>query len=116
MNIDPEDLRQLGAAATGSGIAAYIAKAKGMPLLAMFAGGMLTSIMVGPSIASLANLSDHQSGVGFTVGFLAIMILRKIHEVVEGIPAKGVGGLIVRFFQRLLGIPPGEATERTDEK
>lgn len=116
MNFDPEDLRQIGAAATGSGLAAWIAKATGIPLLAMFAGGFLTSIVVGPTIAALANLSDHESGVGFAVGFLAIMILRKIHEVVEGIPAKGISGLIVRFFQRLVGVTPNEPTERTEEK
>lgn len=106
MNIDPEDLRQIGAAAAGSGIAAWFARATGWDLALMFTGGCLTAIFIAPSIAMLANLSDHQTLVGFVVGFLAIMLLRKIRDVVENIPAKGVAGMIIGFFRRLGGLPP----------
>jgi hypothetical protein len=116
MQIDPENLQQLGAAASGSGIAAALARATGWALFWMFVGGFSAAIFVGPGLARFFNLFEYQAGVGFVVGFLAIMVLRKVRDVIESIPAEGVGGTLLRWVQRMLGVTPGDHQERGNEK
>lgn len=104
MQIDPDTLKHLGAGASGSAIAAAIARATGWALVTMFLGGLAASIFVGPWIAEMFGLVHQLPGVGFVVGFLAIMVLRKLAAVVESIPAEGVGGVLVHWIRRLLGV------------
>lgn len=108
MQIEPDHIQQIGAAATGSGIAAWLARATGWALVCMFLGGLGTAIFTGPGIADFFGLGKYQAGVGFSVGFLAIMVLRKLRDVIESIPADGVGGTFVRWLQRMLGVQPND--------
>lgn len=101
---DPETLHQLGAGATGSAIAAWLARATGMALAGMFAAGLSTAYFIGPAVASMFNLQAHASAVGFSVGFLAIMVLRKVLAVVESFPAESIGGAIAAKIKQLLGV------------
>lgn len=107
MQIDPETLKHLGAGASGSAVAAAIARATGWALVTMFGGGLAASVFVSPMIAEFFGLGHQLAGVGFVVGFLAIMILRKIAAVVESIPAEGVGGALIGWLRRLLGVSDG---------
>jgi hypothetical protein len=112
--LDNETIHRIAAAASGSAIAAAIARATGFTLVWMFGGGLSAALFVGPIVAEYFRLSHQQAGVGFAVGFLAIMIMRKIHDVFESIPAGSVGGTLVRGLQRVLGLQP-DGAKKGDE-
>lgn len=101
---DPDTIHQLGAGATGSAIAAWLARATGMALLGMWGAGLSTAYFIGPAVAAMFNLQQHASAVGFTVGFLAIMVLRKVLAVVESFPAESIGGVLVLKLKQILGV------------
>lgn len=101
---DPETIHQLGAGASGAAIAAWLARATGFELAGMFLSGFSAAYFVGPSVASLFNLHQHASAVGFAVGFLAIMVLRKVLAVVESFPAESIGGVLVAKLKQFLGV------------
>ena len=101
---DPETIHQIGAGASGSAVAAWLARATGWELIGMFLSGMSAAYFIGPALASVFGLDRHASAVGFATGFLAIMILRKVVAVVEGIPAESFGGVLVQKLKQLLGV------------
>lgn len=103
--IDHDTLAKIAAGASGAGIAAWLARATGMTLMIMFAGGLAASHFVAPLVASWFNLTAHQPAVGFVVGFLAILMLRKLHDVIDSIPAGSLGGALVEWLRKLLGLP-----------
>lgn len=103
--LDHDTIAKLAAGGGGSALAAWLAKASGMQLAIMFIGGLLASYFVAPAIADWFGLTQHQPAVGFVVGFLAIMFLRKLHDVMDSIPAGSVGGAIVEWLRKVLGLP-----------
>lgn len=102
--IDPGELKNIAAGASGSAVAAWLARATGWALLGMFGGGVSAAYFVGPVVAEWTSLQHQQSAVGFVVGFLAIMSLRKVVAVVEGFPAETVGGILVARLKKLLRV------------
>lgn len=106
--LDPDTIKQLAAGATGSGLAAWLAKVTGWALVVMFLGGFLAAYFVGPLVADVFSISKPQSmqAVGFVVGFVAILLLRKVHDVIDSIPADSLGGALVEWLRKLLGLPP----------
>lgn len=104
--IDQDTLAKIAAGAWGAGIAAWLAKATGMTLFIMFAGGLAASYFVAPAVAGWFNLTAHSPAVGFVVGFLAILMLRKLHDVIDSIPAGSLGGALVEWLRKLAGLPP----------
>ena len=101
---DPDTLHQIGAGASGSAVAAWLARATGLELAGMFLSGMSAAYFIGPAIATLFSLQAHASAVGFSVGFLAIMVLRKVLAVVDSFPAESIGGVLVLKLKQLLGV------------
>jgi hypothetical protein len=101
---DPDTLHQVAAGASGSAVAAWLARATGLELLFMFLAGLASSYFIGPAVAALFSLQGHASAVGFATGFLAIMVLRKLLAVVEGFPAESIGGVLVLKLKQLLGV------------
>jgi hypothetical protein len=101
---DPDTLHQIGAGASGSAVAAWLARATGWELAGMFLSGMSAAYFIGPAVAAMFNLHSHASAVGFATGFLAIMVLRKLLAVVEGFPAESIGGVLVLKLKQLLGV------------
>jgi ABC-type transport system involved in cytochrome bd biosynthesis fused ATPase/permease subunit len=104
MALDPDTLNQLGAGASGSAVAAWLARATGWNLVGMFLAGLSAAHFTAPAIASIFNLTAHNSAVGFVVGFLAIMVLRKFLAVIEGIPAESIGGVLLQKLRKVLGV------------
>lgn len=105
--IDNETLAKIAGGATGSAIAAWFARATGLSLAVMFFGGLSAAWFVGPAVADASRLpTDYQPAVGFVVGFVAIMFLRKLYDVMESIPAGSIGGTLVEWLRKLLGLPP----------
>lgn len=103
--IDHETLAKIAAGASGSGLAAWLARATGWTLAVMFVGGLAAAYFIAPAVANWFNLQAHESAVGFVVGFLAILMLRKVHEVIDGIPANSLGGALVEWGRKVLGLP-----------
>lgn len=103
--LDHDTLTKIAAGGGGSAIAAWLAKATGAQLAIMFLGGLAASYFVAPALADWFGLSAHQPAVGFVVGFVAIMFLRKLHDVMDSIPAGSVGGTLVEWFRKVLGLP-----------
>jgi len=101
---DPDTLHQLGAGASGSAVAAWLARATGYELVGMFLAGLSAAYFIGPTVAALFGLHAHASAVGFATGFLAIMVLRKVLAVVESFPADSIGGAIAAKIKQLLGV------------
>lgn len=106
--IEPDTVNNVVAGAAGSGIAAWLARATGYSLLFMFVGGLSASWFLGPLIAEKSNLLKQQTAVGFVVGFLAIMLMRKIAEVVETFPAAKVSRSLLSALRKLLGVKDDE--------
>jgi hypothetical protein len=104
--IDHETIAKLAAGASGSGLAAWLARATGFTLVVMFVGGLSAAYFIGPAVAGWFNLVEHQPAVGFVVGFVAILFLRKVHDVLESIPAGSVGSALVEWVRKVLGLPP----------
>jgi hypothetical protein len=101
---DPETLHQLAAGASGSAVAAWLARATGFELVGMFLAGLSAAYFIGPTVSIVFSLQQHAGAVGFSVGFLAIMVLRKVLAVVNGFPADTIGGLFVAKLKQLLGV------------
>lgn len=104
MAFDPETLHQLGAGASGSAVAAWLARATGWELLGMFLAGLSASYFTGPAIASMFNLNGNDSAIGFVVGFLAIMVFRKVIAVIDGFPAESIGGILAQKLRKMMGV------------
>lgn len=98
-------MAKLAAGGGGSAIAAWLAKAAGLQLVIMFAGGLAASYFVAPALADRFGLGAHQPAVGFVVGFVAIMFLRKVHDVFESIPAGSIGASLAEWVRKILGLP-----------
>lgn len=49
---DPETLHQLGAGASGSAVAAWLARATGFELVGMFLAGLSAAYFIGPAVAA----------------------------------------------------------------
>lgn len=109
--LDNDTIAKIVSGASGAGIAAWLARATGASLFVMFAGGLAASYFVAPAVASAFNVTAHQPAVGFVVGFLAILMLRKVHDVIDGIPAGSVGGALVEWGRRMMGLPAQRSKE-----
>lgn len=97
MDFNGDFYEKLLAGGSGSAIAAWIARATGFNLVMMFFGGLMAAFFLGPLTANMFNLMAYESGVGFTVGFLSICIMRKAVEMVEEMT---LGRLIKAFIGR----------------
>lgn len=96
-------LNNAGAGAGGSAVAAWIARATGLALAGMFLSGFVASWFLAPLLAGVLGLKDYEGAVGFLVGFLAIMVLRKVVEGIEAFPAESVSRLIFLRVKRWIG-------------
>lgn len=104
MALDPDTLHQLGAGASGSAVAAWLARATGWELVGMFLSGLSAAYFTGPAIARIFNLAGNDSAIGFVVGFLAIMVFRKVVAVIDSFPAESVGGMLAKRLRKTLGV------------
>lgn len=95
---------RLAAGAAGSGLAAWMAKVTGVDLVVMFLGGLAASWFLGEPVAEYFNLVKHESAVGFAVGFLAILVMRKLFDTLSGIDVKELGRALVDKFRKILGV------------
>ena len=102
--IDPGEIKTIVAGASGSAVAAWLARATGWALAGMFGGGVSAAYFVGPVIAEWTSLQHQQSAVGFVVGFLAIMSLRKVVAAVDSFPAESIGGMFALKLKKWLGV------------
>lgn len=101
---DPDTLHQLGAGASGSAVAAWLARVRGLELLGTFLCGMVAAYFIAPAVAAVFSLQQHAGAVGFATGFLAIMVLRKVLAVVESFPADSIGDALILKLKQLLGV------------
>lgn len=102
--LDPGEIKTIAAGASGSAIAAYLARATGWALFGMFGGGLSAAWFIGPLVAEWTSLGHQQAAVGFVVGFLSIMVLRKIVAVVESFPADSIGGIFTAWLRKKTGV------------
>lgn len=102
--IDPGEFKNLVAGASGSAVAAWVARATGWALFGMFCSGWMAAYFIGPLIVEWTNLSHQASGVGFVVGFLAIIVMRKTVATIESFPAESMGGVILSRLKKWMGV------------
>jgi hypothetical protein len=102
--IENELLSRAAAGAAGSGLAVWMAKVTGVDLIVMFLGGFASAWFLGEPVAEFFNLVKHEAAVGFAVGFLSILVLRKLYESIQSIEAGGVGKALVDKFRKMLGV------------
>lgn len=93
-------MSKLFAGAWGSAIATWMARATGLDLLFMFAGGSAAAFFVGGGLADHYGLVKLQSVIGFAVGFVAIFVMSKLREVVMSIDPKEVISMLTGVFRR----------------
>ena len=98
-----EEIARMASGATGAGIAAWFARATGWTLVGMFLAGLSTAWFIAPSLAQWFGLVSHEGAIGFVVGFLAILVLRKVQAIVENFPAHEVGPAVVDWIKSWLG-------------
>jgi hypothetical protein len=102
--IENEFAQRIAAGAAGSGLAVWMAKVTGVDLIIMFFGGLAASWFFGEPVAEFFNLVKHKSAVGFVVGFLAILVLRKLYESIQGVEAESVGKAFVDKLRKMMGV------------
>jgi hypothetical protein len=100
---DNETVQNLAAGATGSGLAAWMAKVAGIDLVVMFIGGCAAAHFMGAPIADYFHLARHATSIGFIVGFLSILIMRKAYETLQSLDPSALGSVIVEKFRKILG-------------
>ena len=105
---DPDTWQKVVAGGSGSALAAWLAKATGLELVWMFLGGSSAAWFVGPLVAEWFKLQHQAPAVGFAVGFLALMIARKVIEIVDSFPAGSFGNVALAALRRWLGLPHGK--------
>lgn len=109
MNFDPDLANKLLAGGSGSAIAAWLAKLAGWNLVIAIAAGLAISWFLGPAIADFFDLHKEQarSAVSFMVGFIGLILLRKLLLVIETIKweeiAKSVQERIKSWFNKSSG-------------
>ena len=101
--IDSETAQNIAAGATGSGLAAWMAKVAGADLIVMLIGGCAVAHFMGSPIADYFNVTKYASGVGFTVGFLSILVLRKSYETIQSLDPSALGSVIVDKIRKIVG-------------
>lgn len=101
--LDPDTAQNLAAGSSGSALAAWLARATGWELLFMFLGGSSAAWFLGPLVAEWFRLQHQASAVGFAVGFLSLMVARKIIAVIDSFPADSMGGALAALIHRWLG-------------
>jgi len=106
--IEPDSINNIVAGSAGSGIAAWLARATGYTLIFMFMGGLSAAWFLGPVVAKKVDLVENQAAVGFAVGFLSIMLMRKVFEVIESFPAAKMGRSLLSALRNLLGVKDDE--------
>jgi hypothetical protein len=104
MMLEAEQIKNILAGGTGSAIAVWLAKATGVDLAIMFIGGVVASHIFGDPVAHFFSLQKYEAAVGFIVGFLSILVLRKLYESVQAIEAAGVGKALVDKLRKMLGV------------
>lgn len=104
METNPDMLNKVLAGASGSAIAAWIAKATGINLFMMFMGGFSAAWFLGPFVATNFSLQAQESPVGFVIGFIAILVMRKAFAAVEAVSGESVGKAFLDWFKKLLGV------------
>lgn len=102
--IDPGEFKNLVAGASGSAVAAWVARATGWALFGMFSSGWVAAYFIGPLVTEWSGLEHQASAVGFVVGFLAIIVLRKVVATVESFPAESVGGIVTLRIKKWMGV------------
>lgn len=101
--LDPDTTQNLAAGGSGSALAAWLARATGWELFFMFLGGLSASWFFGPLVAEWFRLQHQAPAVGFAVGFLSLMVARKVIAVIDSFPADTIGGALAAFIHRWLG-------------
>lgn len=96
MNIDPDFANKLLAGASGSALAAWLAKLAGVSLVLATLAGVAIAWFVGPWVADLFDLHKEQarSAVSFLTGFFGLMVLRKLGDGVMAIDAAALGSAL----------------------
>ena len=95
---------RIAAGAAGSGLAAWMAKVTGADLVIMFLGGLAASWFLGEPVAGYFNLAKHESAVGFAIGFLSILVMRKAYETLQAFDAKELGAKLLDKALSLVGV------------
>lgn len=102
--IDNDIAQRVAAGAVGSGLAAWIAKVAGLDFVVMFVGGTAAAWFFGAPLAEYFSLQKYELPLGFVVGFLSILVMRKLYETVQSIEAKELGGVVVDKLRSILGV------------
>lgn len=114
--IDNDTAQSLAAGASGSGVAVWLSRAVGLSLAVMFLGGLAAAYFIGPVVIYVSNLPPRYGpAMGFVVGFVAIMMLRKTHEALDSIPAKSFGRALIEWWRKRLGLPPVAEDKETEK-
>ena len=101
---DNETLQQLAAGASGSAVSVWLARATGIDMLWMFMAGTVSSHYIAPAVALYFSVSNYTSAVGFWVGFLAIILMRKLLSVIDSVSGESIGGVLVQALRRFFGV------------
>jgi hypothetical protein len=102
--IDNETVQKLAAGAAGAGLGAWMARAAGVDLVVMFIGGFVASYFFVEPITEFFNVTKATGAVGFSVGFLAILVMRKVYETVQGLDTASIGTAFLDKLRKLLGV------------
>jgi phosphotransferase system glucose/maltose/N-acetylglucosamine-specific IIC component len=102
--IEGDLLQRAAAGAAGSGLAVWFAKVSGADIVVMFLGGLIVSIIFGEPVANYLSLQKYEAAVGFSIGFLSIMVLRKIYEGLHSIDGASVAKALVDKLRKMLGV------------
>lgn len=115
--IDQDTAQTLVAGGSGAAVAAWLAKAVGLSLLVMFLGGLSAAYFFSKLLAPLFNLPvEYVGAIAYTVGFVSILLLRKLHGALDAIQTDQLGRVIVDWLRRLLGLPPAPPATPADRE
>jgi hypothetical protein len=97
-------MAKAASSATGSWLAVWMSKVVGFDRIFMFCGGFAASWFLNDIISEKMSLQTHQVAVGFALGFLSMLFLRKLFEAFESIDSKKVADSFVDKLRKFLGV------------
>ncbi len=115
--IDNDTAQTLVAGGSGAAVAAWLAKATGLSLAVMFFGGLSAAFFFSKLLAPAFRLPvEYVGAIAYVVGFVAILLLRKLHGALDAVQTDALGRVIVDWLRRLLGLPPAPPATPADRE
>jgi len=99
-----ELFQKLVSGASGSALGVWFAKVTGWDRVVSAVGGVVCSQLFTAPVVDYFRLVKYENATAFVVGFLSMLVVRKIYEGISSIDTKELATAFVDKFRKFLGV------------